>query len=626
MLTVITACYNGLSSAGAEAIRRCVTSVARLPFPHEHLIMDGASTDGSVEFIRGLDAPALQVVSEADSGIYDALNKGIARAQGDYVYVLGLDDRIEHPEAMARVFKIAEEGRYDIVLSPVKFANGAIYPAKAAAVYEFYYHMAANHQGCLVKTGLLKRQGGYDTSYAICADYRQMLMAILQGCSVKYVPEQYAEFGMSGVSQSRTATMFAEETRIRKSIYAKGDAYLLGEGIIPVMAALRMRFKGKSGFVRRMGGVACRRWLCSKLKTDTHKIFVLFGRPLLKLRRHILKPILQTRPSPAVAKDTAPDGISVVICCYNSAWVIARCLEALKRQELSPALAWEVILVDNNCSDGTAEIARQCMRDSGIDFRIVEEPAPGLANARATGVANAKYRYLVFCDDDNLLCPRYLAKVYAIFGQDPGIGAIGGKGVPEFEREPDPRIIPYLSGYAVGSQTGQQGWLKGAGLALRTAVIGDIYRNQERYLVGRKGDAVLSGDDEEISYSVAIRGYRNYATDDISYTHVLKASRLTWEYCERMYAGFAKSEGPLAIMKLVLNGGKFGDYLRKNYIRKRLKLVRYTICFWRKGAPQVRKDCRADIAVVDCWGVLALYRIYREWRRMRKRYSANTTQ
>lgn len=130
MLTVITACYNGLSKIGGDHVRQCIESVAALPFEHEHLIMDGGSTDGSAEFVEGLHARSLRIWSERDCGIYDALNKGLRRANGDYIYILGLDDRIESPDILARAYNIAVQEKIDIVVSPVNLSTGVVVPTK----------------------------------------------------------------------------------------------------------------------------------------------------------------------------------------------------------------------------------------------------------------------------------------------------------------------------------------------------------------------------------------------------------------------------------------------------------------------------------------------------------------
>ena len=315
--------------------------------------------------------------------------------------------------------------------------------------------------------------------------------------------------------------------------------------------------------------------------------------------------------------DVLLDGVSVIICCYNSGWVISRCLEALKKQQLPSSFNWEVVLVDNNCIDDTVRIAESCMGGSDIDFQIVKELQPGLANARVKGISKVKYRYVVFCDDDNLLCPGYLQYVYSKLESDPKIGAVGGKGIPEFECDPDPRILPRLAGYAVGSQITHKNWLFGAGVALRTAAVRDVYSNQKRYLVGRKGTELLSGDDSELVYSIVLRGYRTFPTDDITYIHVLRANRLTWDYCEKMWQGFGNAEGPLMIMRLVLDGKAFSDFV-KRYILLYFARIKWALLFWRPNAEEVRENCRREIAKINFWGIIKLYTIYREWSKMKE--------
>lgn len=310
------------------------------------------------------------------------------------------------------------------------------------------------------------------------------------------------------------------------------------------------------------------------------------------------------------------NGVSIIICCYNSGWVIARALEALKKQELSGGFGIEIILVDNNCTDDTVKVARRVMADSAIPFRIVAEAKSGLVYARERGVAEVRYKYIVFCDDDNLLCPQYVQTVYDIFEKRSQVGAIGGKGIAEFQTEPDPRILPRLEGYAVGSQLGHTNWLFGAGLAVRTCLAFDVYTNQKRFLVGRRGNDLLSGEDSELTYSIALRGYEIYPTDEISYIHVLKSERLTWDYCQRMWRGFDLSRGVLDVMRLSLDGGAFCVYV-KRYVKNWLLLVKYNICRSKPNASLARQYCRTEICLVRYWGLFKLWRVWRECRRIK---------
>lgn len=314
------------------------------------------------------------------------------------------------------------------------------------------------------------------------------------------------------------------------------------------------------------------------------------------------------------------EGISVIICCYNSGWIIARCLEALKKQVLPSDINWEVVLVDNNCTDDTVKIAAETMRDSGIDFRIVEEKEPGLANAREKGISEVKYKYVVYCDDDNLLCSNYLRTVYNLFEVHSDVGAIGGKGIAEFECEPDPRILPGIEGYAIGSQTNHKNWLFGAGMALRTELVRDVYKSQTRFLVGRMGGELLAGDDTELSLSVVIRGFKTYPTDEISYVHVLRSNRLTWEYNKKMFCGFDKSIAPLEVMRIVVEGlGIRG--LIKRCVSSYIVYLKYLFLFRAKRATEIRNNCLNDIRGFRQWGFVKLTRVYVEWMRIKRRYA-----
>ena len=124
------------------------------------------------------------------------------------------------------------------------------------------------------------------------------------------------------------------------------------------------------------------------------------------------------------------NGVSVLICCHNSAARIVPTIEALTRCETKfPA---EIVLVDNNSTDGTAAAAQatwQRLGNTSFRFRVVSEPELGLAYARRKGVREASYEFIVFCDDDNWLSSDYLELVVDILS-DPAVGATGGQAEP----------------------------------------------------------------------------------------------------------------------------------------------------------------------------------------------------
>ena len=90
LVTVVTVCLNVIQTGRKEMFLQCVESVRRQTYPRiEHLIIDGASTDGTIPLLQSLN---LSFFSEKDTGIYDAMNKGIARGKGEYVLFLNTDD------------------------------------------------------------------------------------------------------------------------------------------------------------------------------------------------------------------------------------------------------------------------------------------------------------------------------------------------------------------------------------------------------------------------------------------------------------------------------------------------------------------------------------------------------
>lgn len=313
------------------------------------------------------------------------------------------------------------------------------------------------------------------------------------------------------------------------------------------------------------------------------------------------------------------DGISVIICCYNSSWIIGRCLDALKKQIVGGDINWEVVLVDNNCSDNTVEIANASLNTSGLDYTIVQESKSGLLNARKRGIKEVKYAYAIFCDDDNLLCPDYVDTMYQILSANTKVGAAGGKGIAEFECEPDPRIMSSIQGYAVGSQMQHKDFLFGAGLAVRTELVREIYENQRMYLTGRMGKKLLAGDDTELTMSILLRGFRLQPTDGITYVHVLRSNRLTWEYKQQMFAGFKQSVPALMAMRGALNNINFYHACMTNYFMAVLLFIQHSLLFWREGASEQRRKSGTRILNFHLWGFVTLKRIYDQWIKIKSK-------
>ena len=214
-LTIVTAVRNVIVAGQSNAFKRCLESVKALPFLCEHIIVDGASDDDTLAIVREIN-PLAKIISEKDDGIYDALNKGLVAANGDYFYVLGADDFIELPENIEGALSLARGTNLDIVISPVisDTENGRVlWPEKQSKLRRILFRMCYSHQGLMMKTSIARALGGFNLKYRISADCDLALRAMLANASIGVFWRPYANFGQQGTS-SRHLFRRVEMTKV----------------------------------------------------------------------------------------------------------------------------------------------------------------------------------------------------------------------------------------------------------------------------------------------------------------------------------------------------------------------------------------------------------------------------
>lgn len=267
------------------------------------------------------------------------------------------------------------------------------------------------------------------------------------------------------------------------------------------------------------------------------------------------------------------EGVSVVICCYNSSARLPETLRHLSLQMLSKGRPWEVVVVDNASRDDSALAASEWWQKLGqpAPMTIVCEPTPGLSAARRAGISAARYEYLVLCDDDNWLAPDYLEKVYANLSSDPLIGCLGGKNLPQAATRLPEWFESVCEMYAVGSQGISSGdvsarrFVFGAGMALRKSVWnGLILKGYQSFLSDRTGKSLSSGGDAEICAWHLLEGLRLQYDETLILTHFIPDERLNNEYVESLKNGMILSNGVLRMYHLMLDRSpderRAGDY------------------------------------------------------------------
>lgn len=247
-----------------------------------------------------------------------------------------------------------------------------------------------------------------------------------------------------------------------------------------------------------------------------------------------------------------PKGVSVIICCYNSAGRLKETLRAMAAQQVATHIAWEIILVDNASSDNTAELAISTWKSLGASttLRVVYESQPGLGHARKKGIDESGYSLILFCDDDNWLCPRYVQGVFDTLENDPAIAACGGMGIPVFENGKPEWFDEYQEVFAVGPQSmneenGQLLNLYGAGLGMRRKVYEQLFLwGFKPFMSGRVGKKLSSSEDTELTYAFVLMGYKLHYAPELTFYHYLPKERLTWAYLKKIFVAFG-TDGPV---------------------------------------------------------------------------------
>ena len=249
------------------------------------------------------------------------------------------------------------------------------------------------------------------------------------------------------------------------------------------------------------------------------------------------------------------DGISVIICCYNSSARLTPTLEHLFKQVVAKNLNWEIIIVNNNSTDGTSTKAQRLydLSDTSVPFRIIQEPNPGLSNARQAGFDASRFEIALMVDDDNWLSPNYLSGIRNSFASNTEIGMVGGLGIPEVEKPVPDWFEKYASCFATGPQTanGEAGFTEdmyGAGLALKLSVLDTLKGSGFKSLLSdRTGSSLMSGGDTELCFAFRMTGFKLYYNPKISFKHELPSERINWQYLRRLFYGFGLTKARIDI-------------------------------------------------------------------------------
>ena len=189
---------------------------------YEWVIIDGASTDGTIAFLQSIVSSRTKWMSEKDFGIYDAMNKGILKSSGEYIVFMNAGDVFSDDNVLQNVSRVilCAKGTIDVVFggATLKFPYGgsSFRPARKLGLY-IWNGLPAIHQATYYRRERLA-SCSYDIKYRICGDYYIISMLFIQGISAEYMKISLVDFRVGDTSYRNPITILIEGYSIQRDV------------------------------------------------------------------------------------------------------------------------------------------------------------------------------------------------------------------------------------------------------------------------------------------------------------------------------------------------------------------------------------------------------------------------
>jgi len=220
--SVVTVVFNDLQ--GLHSTRRSIEAQTFQAF--EWIVVDGGSSDGTAEFLQNTPSPITRWISKPDSGIYDAMNRGIAMCSGKYVVFMNAGDYFPDKNTLGKVAAhlSARATRPDIIFggATLLFRGGRRWyrPPKKMSSY-IWHGLPAIHQATYYRRACLE-EVRFDLTYRVCGDYYIAATLYQNGALASYIDESLADFTVGGTSFQSPRQLFIEPMRIQAKILHMG--------------------------------------------------------------------------------------------------------------------------------------------------------------------------------------------------------------------------------------------------------------------------------------------------------------------------------------------------------------------------------------------------------------------
>lgn len=225
-ITVITVSYNS-----AKTIADTIRSVGFQNYPNlEHLVIDGQSKDATMTVVDAHRHQNLIFKSEADKGIYDAMNKGIALATGDIIGFINADDFYPSPDVISKVVKVFENSRVDCCYGDLLYVEQEN-TSKIVRYWRSCPFVAGlfgkgwcpPHPTFFVRREVYERLGAFNLNFKIAADVELMARFLeVEGISSYYLPEVLVHMRMGGTTNRSLSNVIKQNLEVRRGLLALG--------------------------------------------------------------------------------------------------------------------------------------------------------------------------------------------------------------------------------------------------------------------------------------------------------------------------------------------------------------------------------------------------------------------
>lgn len=243
LFSVITVCRNA-----EKTIAQTLQSVRAQSFSnYEHLIIDGVSTDSTLEICERERTPQTAILSEPDNGIYDAMNKAVRMSKGEYLFFLNADDSFSAPSVLETAANYLKTHKPDLLTSDVilvdEHRNETYNKLPPATLFNILRGKYC-HQAIFARKDLFARYGSFKTSFRIMADYDWLLRISLKKATAQKLNLAFAKYfsgGLSGISECK-----GEESDIIRSnnldAFPASTLVRIEKIVRPIIKALRIPY------------------------------------------------------------------------------------------------------------------------------------------------------------------------------------------------------------------------------------------------------------------------------------------------------------------------------------------------------------------------------------------------